>query len=147
MRPLGWPWQWAAVYRAVCRMKTFLICPIRGQDADRYVAAVRRLEEEGYLVHWPLRDTDQNDPTGFAICSSNAAAIANADIVHVIWDGESEGCLFDLGVAFALGKRIVPLDLPAPTSEKSFQNMIRAWVDRGKPRGYVSESRESPRSA
>lgn len=109
--------------------RTFLICPVRGADPALSRSAVERLEADGWLVHWPPRDTDQNDPVGLRICRDNAAAIAAADVVHVIWDGRSQGCLFDLGVAFALGKRVVPLDLPAPTEAKSFQNMVRAWAE------------------
>lgn len=52
----------------------------------------------------------------------------DADIVHVVWDGQSQGCLFDLGVAFALGKALRPIELPAATEGKSFQNMMRAWA-------------------
>jgi hypothetical protein len=32
-----------------------------------------------------------------------------ADEVHVFWDVESFGSHFDLGMAYALGKRIVPI--------------------------------------
>lgn len=109
-------------------MKTFLICPVRGKAADTFAKAVRELEDAGYVVHWPPRDTDQNDGTGLRICSDNMKAITEADVVHVIWDGQSQGCLFDLGVAFALGKPVIPLDLPAATPGKSFQNMIQAWA-------------------
>lgn len=109
-------------------MKTFLICPLRGKQPSSFENMVKRLEADGYIVHWPHRDTDQNDESGFRICSDNAKAIAAADVVHVIWDGDSQGCLFDLGVAFALGKRIIPLDLPPTSSGKSFQNMVREWA-------------------
>lgn len=109
-------------------MKTFLICPLRGKQASSFDDIVKRLEADGYTVHWPHRDTDQNDASGFRICSDNAKAIAAADVIHVIWDGESQGCLFDLGVAFALGKRIIPLDLPPSSSGKSFQNMVQEWA-------------------
>ena len=114
-------------------MKSFLICPVRGKDPASFAAIVTALEADGFVVHWPPRDTDQVDDTGLRICSDNAAAIAAADVVHVIWDGQSQGCLFDLGVAFALQKRIVPIDLPEPSAGKSFQNMMRAWVERGHP--------------
>lgn len=113
-------------------MKTFLICPVRGVDQTETAKLVEQLEAEGWSVHWPPRDTDQVDDTGLRICSDNAAAIAAADAVHIIWDGKSQGCLFDLGVAFALGKRIIPLDLPAPTDGKSFQNMVMHWSDRNR---------------
>ncbi|WP_271024950.1 nucleoside 2-deoxyribosyltransferase [Rhizobium sp. RCAM05973] len=109
-------------------MKTFLICPVRGQDPAVTKTFVDRLEAEGFSVHWPPRDTDQVDQVGLRICRDNADVIEAADVVHIVWDGVSQGCLFDLGVAFALGKTIIPLQLPAPTDGKSFQNMITAWA-------------------
>lgn len=109
-------------------MKSFLICPVRGLPADAHAAIVSELEAEGFEVHWPPRDTNQEDETGLRICSDNEDAIFCADVVHVVWDGKSQGCLFDLGVAFAHGKKVIPIDLPPPTDGKSFQNMIRAWA-------------------
>lgn len=112
-------------------MKSFMICPVRGQspaEAQNVAALVVQLEGQGYKVHFPPRDTNQNDPTGLQICRDNARAIFAADVIHVIWDGKSQGCLFDLGIAFALGKKISPISLPEPTEGKSFQNMIGAWA-------------------
>lgn len=118
---------WGAYMRASRAKRTFLICPVRGKDPATHAAIVADLELEGYTVHFPPRDTDQDDDTGLRICRNNAAAIAAAHVVHVIWDGKSQGCLFDLGVAFALDKTIIPIELPEATEGKSFQNMIRAW--------------------
>ena len=109
--------------------KTFLICPVRGWHPKAHAAVVEKLEAEGYEVHWPPRDTDQSDPIGLRICADNSNAIQRADVVHVLWDGQSQGCLFDLGVAFAHGKKVIPVDLPPPTEGKSFQNMVRAWAE------------------
>lgn len=109
--------------------KSFLICPVRGVDPEAARGFVSQIEADGYNLHWPPRDTDQDDAVGLRICSDNLAVIAAADVVHVIWDGNSQGCLFDLGMAFALGKKIVPLSLPDETDGKSFQNMVRAWAD------------------
>ncbi|TJW14384.1 MAG: hypothetical protein E5W82_10435 [Mesorhizobium sp.] len=111
-------------------MKTFLICPVRGVDPATSAGAVAKLESKGWSVHWPPRDTDQVDPTGLRICLDNAAAIRDADVVHVIWDGTSQGSLFDLGVAFAHDKPVIPISLPPATEGKSFQNMVRAWAER-----------------
>ena len=108
-------------------MKTFLIAPARGHAPDKWRALVEKLENAGFKVHWPARDTDQSCPTGLAICRQNLAAIENADCVHVAWDGASQGCLFDLGMAFALEKPVRVVEMPAPTEGKSFQNMVRAW--------------------
>jgi nucleoside 2-deoxyribosyltransferase len=110
--------------------KTFLIGPVRGFPPDYLASVVAGLESDGWQVHWPARDTDQSDPTGILICTDNVSAIRNADAVHVIWDGVSQGCLFDLGAAFALMKPVIPIELPEPTEGKSFQNMIRNWAAR-----------------
>jgi hypothetical protein len=108
-------------------MKTFLICPVRGMSPDAHKATVDLLEKRGFTVHWPPRDTDQNDAIGLRICMDNANAIAAADVVHVIWDGKSQGCLFDLGVAFALKKKLEIIVIPPLSEGKSFQNMMAAW--------------------
>ena len=111
----------------VGEMKTFLICPVRGHDPDEQLQVVRQLEVEGWTVHFPPRDTDQNDSTGLRICTDNRAAIESADIIHVVWDGKSQGSLFDLGMAFALRKPLRIVLIPDPTEGKSFQNMMRQW--------------------
>jgi hypothetical protein len=107
--------------------QAFLICPVRGHDAEETAQTVAQLEREGWKVHWPPRDTDQNDPTGYLICARNKRAIKRASMVFVIWDGQSQGCLFDLGIAWAMGKPITVLECPPPTTGKSFQNMMREW--------------------
>ena len=112
-------------------MRSFLICPVRNKPPELYAAIVSELESRGFSVHWPPRDTDQHDPSGFRICQDNARAIRDASVVHVVWDGHSQGCLFDLGVAFAYGKRVEPIELPPVTDGKSFQNMIRVWAANG----------------
>lgn len=106
---------------------SFLVSPVRNHSPAAFAAIVQSLEAKGWRVHWPARDTNQDDPTGLNICRENLRAIRQSDVIHVVWDGISQGCLFDLGMAFALGKRIAVLSLPAPTREKSFQNMVRAW--------------------
>jgi nucleoside 2-deoxyribosyltransferase len=110
-------------------MKTFLICPVRGHDMSETQEVVDRLEYAGFDVYWPPRDTDQTDPIGLQICKDNRAAIEEADIVHIVWDGKSTGSLFDLGMAFALGKPVIPISLPPETEHKSFQNMIMAYYE------------------
>lgn len=108
--------------------RTFLICPVRGHSKEETEAVVKGLERKGWTVHWPPRDTNQDDPTGFKICDQNRKAIVQADEVHVIWDGQSQGCLFDLGIAWALRKPITIIRLPELTEGKSFQNMVTAWA-------------------
>ena len=106
----------------------FLICPVRGYTRNHWQEHVERLEGEGWTVHWPPRDTDQRDSVGLSICGENRAAIERADRVFLIWDGESTGCLFDLGMAWALRKPLTVLLLPkAISGTKSFVLMPRAW--------------------
>jgi len=112
-------------------MRAFLICPVRGHLPEETRVIVESLEAKGWRVHWPHRDTDQGDPTGYRICADNRAAIEKADRVFIVWDGESTGSLFDLGMAFALRKPLSPIEIPGPTEGKSFQNMMREWEDLG----------------
>ncbi len=113
--------------------KIFVICPVRnvGEQTKKsiqdYVAA---LEKRGAQVHWPSRDTNQDDPVGIKICQQNREAIYAADEIHIWFDASSQGSLFDLGMTFAFlknsEKRIVLInrDKILPTPHKSFQNVI-----------------------
>lgn len=89
------------------KKKVFLIGPVRGISSnlrkvlDDYV---HELEKEGHKVHYPPRDTNQNDPIGVQICMANFKAILRADEIHIWYDENSTGTLFDLGGAFMLTK-------------------------------------------
>ena len=85
-------------------MKIFLICPVRDADKtltkklENYVAS---LESRGHTVHYPRRDTKQNDITGgMNICRTNFNAMAHADEIHIWYDESSNGSKFDMGGAF-----------------------------------------------
>ena len=112
-------------------IRAFLICPVRGHGPSETENLVSFLEDElDLIIHWPHRDTDQNDPVGLTICEENRAAIEAADLILMVWDGKSMGSLFDLGMTFALRKPLIPLELPELSEGKSFQNMINAWYQR-----------------
>jgi hypothetical protein len=89
------------------------------------------LENDGDQVHLPCRDTDQDDPIGFAICQENLEAIINSDEIHIAWDPTSRGSVFDLGMAFALNTPIkIIWKYSAGLSYKPgkcFENMIKRW--------------------
>jgi len=111
--------------------KGFLICPVRSGkykgEAERWV---KMLEEEGVEVHYPPRDTDQTDDgIGLHICEQNRAAIEDADSVYIIYDADSRGSHFDLGMAFALRKRILLINVDNPTPHKSFFNLLLALLE------------------
>jgi len=91
-------------------MYVYIICAVRKSNPDR-VKAIRdyahELQRAGHQVHFPPDDAPQDDPTGAVICATHLAAMQKADEVHVFWDVESFGSHFDLGMAYALDKRIV----------------------------------------
>jgi len=109
--------------------RIFIISPVRGitkeekQFLDEYVA---RLESQGHSVHYPCRDTNQNDPIGLYICCENREAIRKSDEVHVYWKEKSKGSLFDFGMLFIAEKPIVLInrDEIKRTPYKSFQNVL-----------------------
>lgn len=111
--------------------KMFVIMPVRNAASDALfdVAAqlFLRLLEDVYDLYIPARDTNQ-EGTEEEICKENEAAIREADLVMFLWDGVSQGCLFDLGIAFAAGKPIRYFDrlLRPATADKSFQNLVRS---------------------
>jgi len=115
-------------------MKIFLISPVAGiteEEKIRIDAYVKTLEDEGHSVHVPYRDTDQTDweTYGYEVCLRNEAAIFRADAVHLWWNPNSRGSLFDLGMTFQLGKPFMlanPEDIE-PKEGKCFENMICYW--------------------
>ena len=115
----------------------FLICPVRNASKEALAAAnayVSGLEADGYRVHWPPRDTAQDDPVGDRICRDNGRALLAADEVHVWYDPASQGSVFDFGMLFMASEVIGPKkkivlvnrDAVAPTDGKSFQNVLLA---------------------
>ncbi len=91
---------------AIIEKRAYIICPVRGiteeenQLLRRYVQG---LEERGFAVHFPPRDTEQEDPEGgFNICIQNYQAMVEADEIHYYFNPKSQGSLFDFGIAFAL---------------------------------------------
>ena len=113
----------------------FLICPVRNASVEqkaRMKTYIDSLEAEGKTVYYPARDTNQVDISGYRICSDNREAIKNSKEVHIIWDKNSQGSLFDLGIVFALEKPLTVVNLEdlEITEAKSFSNMVREWVSR-----------------
>ena len=117
-------------------MRIFLICPVRKIVSsfwdDEIEAQVMHLQNEGHTVYYPARDTNQGR-SARCICQDNRRAMEKADVVYVAWDGESQGVLFDLGMAFAMGKPLAVLTgmMPNMTPGKSFQNLCYGWEESG----------------
>ena len=114
-------------------MKIFIICPVRlADDATRkkleeYTA---ELELQGHKVHLPHRDTNQAG-TGTEICTENMNAIKEADEVHIFYLSNSTGIHFDMGVAFALNKKIIVVQNGEMTAGKSFPRLLDEWENHG----------------
>lgn len=111
--------------------KIYLICSVRSAGplqtlaADRLVAAI---EKDGDIVHYPPRDVDQNDPTGVDICLKHLKAMREADEVYVLWNPESKGSHFDLGMAFALKKPVVLVGICGEDiKNKSYIKVMEHW--------------------
>lgn len=119
-------------------MRVFIIGPVRGADGplrENLEAYTSTLESLGCQVHLPHRDTKQ-DARGLDICRQNRDAIERSDEVHVFYSSTSTGSHFDLGVAFALNKRILVVKSEPYGEGKSFPRMLDEWekagpVDRG----------------
>ena len=118
--------------RVFCK-KIVIICPVRNavQEIQGQVKKyVRTLERAGHTVHWPPRDNDQSDPVGTRICSQMRRAMKDAHEVHIWYDPESQGTLFDIGMLFAFllesDKKVIIInrDQVKVTSHKSFQNVL-----------------------
>ena len=72
--------------------------------------AERYEESLGKRCYIPGRDTRQAD--GTQILRQNLRAMKRCEQdVPVFWDGGSLGTMFDMGMAYALGKRILPKEL------------------------------------
>ena len=86
------------------------------REMSEYIA---KLKSEGKKVYYPGTDTNQLDSIGYRICDDNRKAI----------EGKSTGSFFDLGMSFALKKRlyIVNKSEYVMTKTKSFENITTEW--------------------
>jgi len=110
------------------KMKVHLICPVRNvtedqqKEIDNYCES---LTQKGHEVHNPKYAVDQDDATGYGICKGHLDSMIQADLVAVFWDVNSKGSHFDLGMAFALNKRVELIKLYQPDNEgKSYVKVM-----------------------
>jgi len=114
-------------------MKIFIICTVRNATPEylkKLENYVGELNAKGHTVHFPPRDTKQEDETGgYVICRTNMQGILWADEVHVSYNEKSTGTHFDLGMAFMSNKKIHVFDCPEidESIPKSFPKMMRHW--------------------
>jgi len=114
-------------------MKIFIIGSVRDATRENQIMMedyVDFLEHHGHQVHLPKRDTKQ-DACGYDICTENMEAIKYADEVHIFYNSDSQGSHFDMGVAFALHKKIVVIENENyDPNTKSFPRMINEWEEK-----------------
>jgi len=120
-------------------MKIFFICPVRLGIEDQVTRYMKYLENYGHEIYYPPRDTNQVDVEtgGYRICKDNLAGILWSDEVHIWYRGDSQGIHFDMGMAFALNKRVKILNpeelyehIPEGYSKdapKSYPKMLQYW--------------------
>ncbi len=108
----------------------YLICPVRNISPSQQTEIadyVRNNEIDGVKFHYPPRDVDQSDSTGYNICVSHREAMEMCDEVHIFWDSNSKGSHFDLGMAFALHKKI---------------KLVKCFDEDGTTKSYVKVMKE-----
>ena len=109
--------------------RAYIICTVRNatEEQQKVIDALAdQLKKEGWDVHNPKYDAPQDDKTGIMICNTHKNAMKMADKVFVIWDVNSFGSHFDLGMAFALEKPIELVSSVHPDTEgKSYLKVIK----------------------
>ena len=109
-------------------MKVYIVCPVRqSRQEEREImdAYAKALERRDIEVHYPPRDVNQNGDIT-RICREHRSFMIDCDEVHVFWNVTSGGSHFDLGMAYALNKKIVLIKsfLDYVINGKSFQKVI-----------------------
>lgn len=119
--------------------KIFIIGPVRDADEElknKLEVYAGEVYIAGNIPYLPHLSTNQEDPNGgINICMQNRAAILESDEIHVWYDPNSVGSIFDLGMAFShdkIIKLINPEDVQ-PTNEKSFANVLLSLHKRFTP--------------
>ena len=117
------------------KKKIYIICPVRIATPEQTKAIQRyvyELEYQGHEVFWPARDNPYEgvDDIGMKICYANAQAIKDCDEVHIWYDSASQGSLFDMGIAFVLGRPLRIINGPLDTSNtKNFARVLTKWAE------------------
>lgn len=122
----------------------FIICPVREltPEEDYFLQNyISGLENRNCKVHYPPRDTNQNDPVGLNICTENRLAIINSDEVQIYYTSKSKGTPFDLGMTFMAEKPlyIINADLLKYSTQDDFSKFLFKyaynvrWMDKDVP--------------
>lgn len=129
--------------------KIFVICPVTTatiKEKDELSRYINDLEQDGYKVHYPYRDTPQNE-IDLIINRINTKKIRTSDEVHVFYKPKSKGTHFDLGNLFSLKElhknwlisimlrlfgiknpKFVLINNPN-NNNNSYSNMLEQWIN------------------
>jgi len=110
-------------------MKIFIISSVRYATTEYRKMLedyVSLLEKDGHIIYLPHRDTNQDAPE-YDINNRNMQAIKNCDEVHIFYSSKSLGTHFDMGVAFALNKKIKVIQSEKYGNEKSYARLLDTW--------------------
>src|SRR5574344_1387591 len=119
--------------KIVNQNKIFMICPVRNaseeqlEDMSKYVSDSKKC---GYDVYNPNTDTVQTDLLGgLSICKQNATAIKESSGIHIFYDKNSMGSMFDLGCAYAYSKPLTIINGESIEYDESDfgDNLIKNW--------------------
>lgn len=130
--------------------KIFIICPVTqatDKEKTEILNYVTALEKVGYLVHYPYRDTPQNE-IALTVNRINTKKIRTSDEVHIFYKSKSKGIHFDLGHLFSLKElhknkiisfilRLFGIKNPCVviiknqkhTEEKGYTKMLEQWIN------------------
>ncbi len=115
-------------------MNRYILSPVTNvtpEEVEIIETWVAAREAEGDEVHLPWRDIDQVALTGIECCRKNLEAMEDADIIDVYWNPtKSPGSIFDLGMAFALGKRWTLINTVEADNEHSLEQLIKIRATR-----------------
>lgn len=113
-----------------------MICSVRKateKEKRDLTAYAEDLRKQGHEVLCPITDTNQTDDIGLRIVEEHEKEIVWADEIHIIWNPDSEGSLWNAAQArmakrFMPEKKIIVVNLAhvEPTDNKSYTNVILA---------------------
>lgn len=92
------------------------------QYINKFIDVKKRLEREGHTVLMPAFD-NYGGMNELEVCKYNRSMIKKVDEIHVIWDNRSSGTIFDMGMCFALRKKIIIEYIES----KTFENLFRLY--------------------
>lgn len=117
--------------------RIFIIRPVRNVTEEvraKIADYVAMLESQGYKVYDPDRNNpyQKTDLVGIKIIKHNRHEMDIADEVHIWYDKESTGSIFDIGMFLVLTMRvfkkfvIINKEEVVSTPDKSFENIVLA---------------------